>query len=372
MRDILDELSRWFEDGEVFALATVVRTWQSSPREPGAAMAVSQSGEVVGSVSGGCIESALYDIAQDILDDGRSRTEVFRVSDDDAFGVGLTCGGTIEVFVQRVDRTGWPEFGEIAQRIASGEALAVVTGRSDGPAYHRVVARNDPGSGPDTEPEVRRLLESGEPGVFVLGSGQSGENATVVEIFAPRPRMYVFGAIDFAAALCTLGRFAGYHVTVVDARPVFATRTRFPDADDVVVKWPHVFLESAPVDSNTVVAVLTHDEKFDIPLLLCALRGDAAYIGAMGSRSTHERRVALLREAGLSPSEMARLHSPIGLDLAARTPEETAVSILAEILMSTRGATGRSLTGLRGPIHRKPGERPAACRPAIDGITVAL
>ncbi|MBS9374975.1 XdhC family protein [Rhodococcus sp. B50] len=364
MRDILDELSRWFDDGEAFALATVVRTWKSSPREPGAAMAVSQSGEVVGSVSGGCIEGALYDIAGEALADGHARTEVFRVTDDDAFGVGLTCGGTIEVFVQRVDAATYPEFAEVARRIGVGEPVAVVTDRE--PVAHRVITLD--GDGPETE--VRLRLAQGESEVYV-----DEERSQIVEIFAPRPRMYIFGAIDFASALCTLGKFAGYRVTVIDARPVFATPARFPDADEIVVTWPHVFLESAPIDPTTVVAVLTHDEKFDIPLLERALRCDAGYIGAMGSRSTHERRVALLREAGLSADELARLHSPIGLDLGARTPEETAVSILAEILVSTRGATGRSLAALRGPIHRVPtgrAARPAACPPAIDGVAAAL
>ncbi|AOD20916.1 MULTISPECIES: XdhC family protein [Rhodococcus] len=367
MRDILDELSRWFDDGETFALATVVRTWKSSPREPGAAMAVSRSGEVVGSVSGGCIEGALYDIAGDVLADGRARTEVFRVTDDDAFGVGLTCGGTIEVFVQRVDAATYPEFPEVARRIGAGEPVAVVTDRES--ADHRVVTL-DGDDGTDVGDEVRLRLSYGDSEVYV-----DEGRAQIVAIFAPRPRMYVFGAIDFASALCTLGKFAGYRVTVIDARPVFATPARFPDADEVVVAWPHVFLESAPIDPTTVVAVLTHDEKFDIPLLERALRCEAGYIGAMGSRSTHERRVALLREAGLSADELGRLHSPIGLDLGARTPEETAVSIFAEVLVSTRGATGRSLATLRGPIHRVPAgraARPAACPPAIDGVATAL
>ncbi|UYP18706.1 XdhC family protein [Rhodococcus sp. Z13] len=367
MRDVLGELTRWFDDGEVFALATVVATWKSSPREPGAAMAVSGSGEVVGSVSGGCIEGALYDIAQDVLADGRGRTEVFRVTDDDAFGVSLTCGGTIEVFVQRVDRAGYPEFAEVARRIEAGEPVAVVTDRGSDPVRHRIVALDgDFGHGPDAE--VRLRLGQGESEVYVDGDH-------IVELFAPRPRMYVFGAIDFASALCSLGRFAGYRVTVIDARPVFATAARFPDADEIVVAWPHVVLDSAPVDASTVIAVLTHDEKFDIPLLERALRCDAGYVGAMGSRATHERRIALLREAGLSSGELARLHSPIGLDLGARTPEETAVSILAEVLVSTRGATGRSLATLRGPIHRIPAgrrARPAACPPTVDGVAAAL
>lgn len=371
MRDILAELSEWFDRDEPFALATVVRTWKSSPREPGASMAVSHSGEVLGSVSGGCVEGTLYDIAREVLDDGICRTETFRVTDDDAFGVGLTCGGTLEVFVRRVDRGSYPEFDRVAAAVGAGDPIAVITDRSTPSASHRVSTLADRVPGTEVDIAARELLAIGESTVHVVGSG---ENGTVVEIFAPRPRLYVFGAIDFAGALCRLGRFAGYHVTVIDARPVFATPARFPDADVVEVMWPHVFLDAAPVDSSTVIAVLTHDEKFDIPLLERALRSDAGYIGAMGSRSTHERRVALLREAGVTESEIARLHSPIGLDLAARTPEETAVSILAEILVTTRGATGKSLKGLRGPIHRQRGtstEPPAGCS-VVDGAVFAL
>ncbi|WP_009476495.1 XdhC family protein [Rhodococcus sp. JVH1] len=353
MRDILTGLEAWFDRGENFALATVVRTWKSSPRAPGAAMAVSQSGEVLGSVSGGCVESALYETARDVLADGRSRTEVFCVADDDAIGVGLTCGGTIEVFVQRIGHNDFPDFADVARRIRGGESIAVVTEAGDGSRTRRCVITGDGPAGeldlPETDvANVRRRLDAGESLVYQLQS----ETVCMVEIFAPPPRMYIFGAIDFAAAMCTLGAFAGYHVTVIDARAVFATRARFPDADDVVVMWPHRFLETAPVDHRTVLAVLTHDEKFDIPLLELALRSDAAYIGAMGSRATHERRVARLREQGTTTAELARLHSPIGLDLGARTPEETAVSILAEMMKTTRGTTGLELQQLSGPIHR--------------------
>jgi xanthine dehydrogenase accessory factor len=176
-----------------------------------------------------------------------------------------------------------------------------------------------------------------------------------VASYAPKPRMLVFGAIDFAAAVARVGAFLGYKVTVCDARPVFATRSRFPDADEVVVEWPHRYLaEQAAaglVDERSVLAVLTHDPKFDVPLLEVALRLPVAYVGAMGSRRTHDDRLARLREAGLTPSEIARLSSPIGLDLGARTPEETAVSIAAEIVQLRWGGRGRRLAELDGPIH---------------------
>jgi xanthine dehydrogenase accessory factor len=366
MRDISTQLAQWHARGEDFALATVVRTWRSSPRMPGASMAVSRSGEVVGSVSGGCIESALYEIAQEVLADGTSRVEVFSVSDDDAIGVGLTCGGTIEVFVQAVGAD-FTEFGQVCERIEADTPVVVVTEvRPGAPARHLVVEHGRRSGDLDaTEDEVAillRTMETGESVAFVAPAGTliDSQHDLLVEIFAPLPRMYVFGAIDFAASMCTLGAFAGYRVTVVDARPVFATRARFPDAHDLVVMWPHKFLATAPIDNKTVLAVLTHDEKFDIPLLEIALRSPAAYVGAMGSRATHERRVALLKERGVTDAELGRLHSPIGLDLGARTPEETAVSILAEMTKTLRNASGLELRDLQGPIHPPPQENPTA------------
>jgi xanthine dehydrogenase accessory factor len=345
MRDISTQLAQWHARGEDFALATVVRTWRSSPRMPGASMAVSRSGEVVGSVSGGCIESALYEIAQEVLADGTSRVEVFSVSDDDAIGVGLTCGGTIEVFVQAVGAD-FTEFGQVCERIEADTPVVVVTEvRPGAPARHLVVEHGRRSGDLDaTKDEVAillRTMETGESVAFVAPAGTliDSQHDLLVEIFAPLPRMYVFEAI---------------------ARPVFATRARFPDAHDLVVMWPHKFLATAPIDNKTVLAVLTHDEKFDIPLLEIALRSPAAYVGAMGSRATHERRVALLKERGVTDAELGRLHSPIGLDLGARTPEETAVSILAEMTKTLRNASGLELRDLQGPIHPPPQENPTA------------
>src|SRR5204863_4546626 len=198
------------------------------------------------------------------------------------------------------------------------------------------------------------LLEQGR--TAVLHYGADGERrlddiTVFVSSYAPRPRMIVFGAIDFAASVARLGAFLGYRVTVCDARPTFATAKRFPDADEVVVQWPHQYLAATPVDAHTVLCVLTHDPKFDVPLLEVALRLPVAYVGAMGSRRTHEERLARLEEAGLSKEEIARLSSPIGLDLGARTPEETAVSIAAEIIAGRWGGTGERLAGTDGPIH---------------------
>ncbi|WP_030039631.1 XdhC family protein, partial [Streptomyces resistomycificus] len=207
--------------------------------------------------------------------------------------------------------------------------------------------------------EARALLEAGRTGTVEVatdGTHCPGGLTLLVESSVPPPRMIVFGAIDFAAALVRAGKFLGYHVTVCDARPVFATPARFPDADEIVVDWPHRYLRGTATDARTVLCVLTHDAKFDVPLLKEALRMPVAYVGAMGSRRTHADRDRRLREVGLTAGELAQLRSPIGLDLGARTPEETALSIAAEIVAARRGGTGVPLTGSAVAIHRDEGD----------------
>ena len=382
MREVLGELMAWWEAGETIGIGTVVATFQSAPRPPGASMLVGPDDSAVGSVSGGCVEGAVYELAGEVVGSGQAVLERYGVSDDDAFAVGLTCGGILDVFVEKVSRESFPELGEIAADIEAGRpvALATVIEHPD-PAWvgRRLVVRPDDG-----------VLGEGHTGAVASGSGlgssradeavrddalgllAAGTNATLTYgpdgerrgegmrvftwAFAPKPRMLVFGAIDFAAAVARVGSFLGYHVTVCDARPVFATTSRFPDADEVVVEWPHRYLgaeqEAGRIDQRTVLAVLTHDPKFDVPLLAVALRlPEVAYVGAMGSRRTHEDRSQRLLEAGLTEKELARLSSPIGLDLGARTPEETAISIAAEIVSAQWGGTGDRLAAREGRIH---------------------
>jgi xanthine dehydrogenase accessory factor len=227
--------------------------------------------------------------------------------------------------------------------------------------------------------DARGLLASGRTETLTYGPDgeRRGEGMRVfVASYAPRPRMLVFGAIDFAAAVARQGSFLGYRVTVCDARPVFATRSRFPDADEVVVQWPHRYLEAerdaGHLDARTVICVLTHDPKFDVPVLEIALRlPHVAYVGAMGSRRTHEDRLARLREAGLHEDELARLSSPIGLDLGARTPEETAVSIAAEVVALRWGGRGERLAHREGPIHHHGAELAGALSPGVPDAAVA-
>jgi xanthine dehydrogenase accessory factor len=371
----LDEIACWYRSEVPFALGTVVRTWRSSPRQPGAAMAVSGTGEAIGSVSGGCVEGAVYALAEDVISSGAPVLSSYGVSDDDAFAVGLTCGGILDVFVWPVTAESFPELPAVAESVRRREPVAVaivILGDSALLGTHLAVWP-DRVSGSIAEErlaqavtdDVRGMLEHGTTGTLRLGphgERRLDELAIFVESFAPPPRMLVFGAIDFAAAVARMGKFLGYHVTVCDARPVFATAKRFPEADEVVVRWPHQYLADVldEVDERTAICVLTHDPKFDVPLLGAALRTGAGYIGAMGSRRTHDDRMKRLREIGLTEAELGRLSSPIGLDLGARTPEETAVSIAAEIVAGLWRGTGRRLTELSTPIHHDPSAVPYA------------
>jgi len=375
MREVLPELMRWWRDGRTVGVGTVVATFRSAPRPPGASMLVGPSGEAVGSVSGGCVEGAVYDLAQSVVGSGDPVLQRYGVSDEDAFAVGLTCGGILDVYVEKVDRETFPELGAIADDVEAGRPVAVATVvEHPDPAWvgRRVVVRPGDGTGEGTSsgtlgsPRADAAVTDDALGLLASGHNQTltygpdgerrGEGMRVfVWSFAPAPRMLVFGAIDFAAAVARMGNFLGYKVTVCDARPVFATSSRFPSADEVVVKWPHKYLqgevEAGRIDERTVLCVLTHDPKFDVPLLEVALRLDVAYVGAMGSRRTHDDRMQRLQEAGLTAQELARLSSPVGLDLGARTPEETAVSIAAEIIALRWGGKGERLAATEGRIH---------------------
>ncbi|GAA4230443.1 XdhC family protein [Actinomadura meridiana] len=370
MRDVLDDIADWYAAGRTFGLATVVNTFRSAPRPPGAAMAVSPDGEVAGSVSGGCVEGAVYELAQSVLDSGEPVVQRYGVSDDDAFAVGLTCGGILDVLVEPVGPATFPQFPEVAAAIGAHEPVAVATvvaGPGRIGARRLVWPDRADGSLAPGAPHAARLdaaVDDDARGMLAQGLtgqrhyGREGERrlddlTVFVHSFAPPPRLLVFGAIDFAAAVARIGAFLGYRVTVCDARPVFATAKRFPDADEVVVQWPHKFLQEAAdgIDERTAICVLTHDPKFDVPLLEVALRTGAGYVGAMGSRRTHADRLARLREAGLTEAELGRLRSPVGLDLGARTPEETAVSIAAELVQLRWGGSGRPLTDTTGRIH---------------------
>ncbi|MGW1502535.1 XdhC family protein [Streptomyces mirabilis] len=371
MREILPALERWYAAGSPFGLATVVTVSRSAPRDPGAAMAVGPGDEVVGSVSGGCVEGAVFELAQEVVASGEARLETFGYSDEDAFAVGLTCGGEITLLIRRVTPAEDPSFAAVADSVASGRPVTVAT-VIEGPAplgatlavWPEKVAGSLGSTGLDVAvtADARGELAQGTTIRRHYGPhGERREDAVTVFLhsFAPPPRMLVFGAIDYAAAVARIGDFLGYRVTVCDARPVFATAKRFPAGVEVVVDWPHRYLRGTTTDARTVICVLTHDPKFDVPLLEEALRRPAAYIGAMGSRRTHDDRRKRLIDAGLSEGELSRLRSPVGLDLGARTPQEVAVSVAAEIVALRWGGSGAPLTATGGAIHPGPVDTPA-------------
>ncbi|ADD42225.1 XdhC family protein [Stackebrandtia nassauensis] len=376
MRDIAAELADWLRTGRHFAMASVIDVAGSAPRPIGTALAVDADGTAVGGVSGGCVEGAVYELCQQVLATGESRIESFGYSDEDAFAIGLTCGGTVTVFVTRVE-PGDPALLATVDAILAGRSVAVARAIS-GPGAGRALAVTDQAATPErpdcqaasgslgdatadtvigslgaadvdaaAAEQARELLARGGFGRFDTGIGE-----VLVETYPSPPRLLVFGAVDFAAAVVRAGKFLGYRVTVCDARPIFATELRFPEADEVVVDWPHRYLDATTIDERTAVCVLTHDPKFDIPLLERALRLPLGYVGAMGSRRTHRDRVRRLREKGVTDTELAALHSPIGLDLGGRTPEETALSIAAEIVALRNNADGGFLSATDVPIHR--------------------
>ena len=317
MRDVLDTLARWTAQGQRVATATVVATERSAPRDPGAVLAVSETGEIAGSVTGGCVEPAVYEEARAVLAGGVPRLLTYGIADEDAFEVGLSCGGTVHIFVDLLEPNLLRELAEAIEAERPVGLAVAVTGPKIG--------------------EKQLVAYTGETGLVEA----DGEKVFVAS-FAPPPRMYVFGAVDYAAAVARAGRFLGYRVTVCDARARFVTPERFPDVDELVVEWPDRFLAQAPVDDRTAIVVLTHDHKFDIPLLQVALRTPAVYVGAMGSRTTTDERAERLRAAGLTEQELGRLHAPIGLPIGARTPEEVAVAIVAELVAATRRGTDRA------------------------------
>jgi len=336
-------------------------------------MLVGPDGEVFGSVSGGCVEGAVYESAQAVLASGVPALERFGYSDETAFSVGLTCGGSLEVFVERHDPSASREIQCVLDDVAAAwpVALATVIDHPDPNLVgSHVVVRPRGGFSPEGDgayvpgqlaESVRALLARDETATLSVPIDAAGPDELMrvfVRALAPRPRMLVFGAIDFATSMADMGRFLGYEVTVCDARATFATRARFPHADSVVVDWPHRYLEAelaeGRVDDRTAICVLTHDPKFDIPLLNVALGMPAgAYVGAMGSRRTHQDRVHQLRAEGITEAQLARLSSPIGLDIGASTPEETAVSIAAELISLRRGGSGLQLRHTSGSIHRE-------------------
>ena len=370
MKEILGDLDRWRLAGEQAAVARVVDLEGSGPRAPGAAMGVTADAEVVGSVSGGCVEGAVVTESLEVIAAGDRRMVTFGYSDDEAFAVGLTCGGTIHLFLEPLE---WgPVLDELGADLAAESPAALATvvegsragakmlvrpegwqtvGSLGSEGLDRAVQRDARGELVAGRSGLRRYSEQGE--YFEQGETSGKEVAVFVESFAPPPRMLIFGAVDFTAALARVAKVLGYRVTVCDARSVFATSKRFPMADEVVVSWPDRLLDEVGehLGPRDAVCVLTHDAKFDVPAITSALATGVGYIGVMGSRRTHDDRTVRLIDAGVTGEQLARLRSPIGLDIGAATPEETAVSIISEIISLRTGRKAEGLSTTTGPIH---------------------
>lgn len=329
MRDILPTLARWHASGRRVAIATVVERRGSAPRDPGASLALNDLGEIAGSVTGGCVEPAVIREAQEVLDGGGARLREYGIADDTAFAVGLACGGTVGILIAPLDTALVPALARAVEEDRPAALTLVASGERIG-----TQELHEQPEGP-----VARLVDAGESTLVDVAG-----DAVFVHALRPRPAMYVFGAIDHAAALTRVGKLLGYRVTVCDPRAAFVTPERFPEADELVVAWPDRFLREAPVDAGTVICVLTHDEKFDVPALIAALETPAVYIGAMGSKVTTAGREERLRAEGVDEARIGRIHAPIGLAVGARSPEEVAVAIGAEIVEATALARRHAAT----------------------------
>jgi xanthine dehydrogenase accessory factor len=362
MRELLAQIDTWSAEGLSVARAVVIRTFGSSPRREGAAMLRTDDGRISGSVSGGCIEGATAERMKDASTSGLQRVVRFGVSDEDAWDVGLACGGTIDVLVQpSVPQAVLRASRETAQDRSAGQAVVTVLppGSPDG-----FVGTSQAGpSAAVAEPPVV-VFEDGhmdgslgdpaadaelvEQAAAAIASGTSrvaevGELQVFVEAFPVRPRLVVVGAVEVAASLVKLASDLGYETVVIDARPAFATRERFPSVDQLIEGWPDEVAEAIDLGRGDAVAVLSHDPKFDEPAITVALQRGCRYVGAIGSRKTQRARRERLSARGLSETQLARLHGPIGLDLGGRDPAETALAIMSEIVAARYAGSGRPM-----------------------------
>jgi xanthine dehydrogenase accessory factor len=346
VNDVLPELNAWIERGDRFAIATVITVKKSAPRPPGAKMAVNADGEIIGAVSGGCVEGAVIELADRVLDGEPPQLVHFGIADEEAWNVGLPCGGEIDVWVQEYQPG---RFVDIAR--AGGRAAEITLLEGAAPGAKLLFEEDGTVSGslgaPALDDEARRAAEE-----LLWTETSELRGPMFVDLIAPAPRLILFGAVPIAAALCSLGKVTGWRCYVVDPRRRFATPERFPDAEQVIAAWPEeAFAALGGIDPATSIAVLTHDPKLDDAALAIALRSPARFIGAMGSRRAQEARRERLLALGFSDEEMARMSAPVGLDLGSVSAEETALSILAEVVASRHGREGGRLTGARGRIH---------------------
>lgn len=357
----------WLRQGRRVVVASLIETVGSAPLDPGAEMLVDDRGRIEGSVTGGCVEGALVEVAGEILAGGPARVVQYGISDTEAADVGLMCGGTVRLFVAELTEEAVEPLRAVVDALEahrpvalatvldgelSGEKLAVdperTVGRFGLERLDESVRRDALGCLDQGLSTVRSYSASGE----VMGA----DVRVYIQGFASPPQMVIFGAIDFSVAVATLAREVGYRVTICDARAPFVTSSRFARVAEVVVDWPDRYLATRELRERDVVLVFTHDPKFDEPALLAALESGAGYVGALGSRRTHSERLERLRERGIDDDALARISAPCGLDIGARTPAETAISVLAEILALRAHRTGERLSDTTGSIHPRHAE----------------
>jgi xanthine dehydrogenase accessory factor len=334
MRDVTPVLDSWLGGDGPLALSTVVHTWGSGPRRPGARMTVDGRGRIAGSVSGGCVESSVVEAAREVIATGEPRLLRFAVSDELAWGVGLACGGALAVFVERAQREQIAHLRE-GMRRRLPVAFAVATS-GPGVGDSLVMTAGSPGVGAPRLTEVAEAaLASGAP----LAS-DTEHGSVFCDVILPPESLVIVGGVHIAQTLCGLAAQVGYRPVVCDPRPVFASAERFPEVE-VVNDWPEDGFRRIGLDASTAVATLTHDPKLDDPALAAALESPAFYVGALGSRMTHARRLARLRERGVSETSLARIAAPIGLPIGARTPDQIALAVMAEVVAARNGARGQ-------------------------------
>jgi xanthine dehydrogenase accessory factor len=338
MREVLPEIERWRMAGDPIAIATVIETWGSAPRQVGAKMAMTPSGSIAGSVSGGCVESAVFEAATRVLESGTPRRLRFGVADDKAWEVGLACGGEISVFVEPLDGELFEPLRAAFESRATGAVATVVEGPAGLLAKKLVLASDGASASNLPEPLAHAAEAAARTAIgdttsrLVMLSPEGLPCEMFIEAVSPPPTLVMIGGVHIAVALTALARALGYLTVVIDPRETFASAARFPHADVLLSAWPDQGLDQLGLDTSTAVAVLTHDPKFDDPALRHALPSDAFYVGALGSQKTQEKRKRRLLESGLAERDLARLHAPIGLDLKGRSPEEIALAVMAEIV----------------------------------------
>jgi xanthine dehydrogenase accessory factor len=354
MREIMNEVGSWLEGDESIALATVIQTWGSSPRSEGAKMAMTRSGKIVGSVSGGCVEGAVFETGMEVLKSGHPQLLHFGVADETAWQVGLACGGIIEIFVQPLDR---PIFDTLRDHSKLGKSLAEVTiirGSEDllGEAFilsrnGLVYGRQDSELGGEILNAAQRALNEKRSQRYLIPSQQE-PSELFIEVILPFPKVVMVGGVHIAVALTSIAKTLGYSTVIIDPRKAFGSQDRFSHADRLIQAWPDDAFSQVEINEETAIAMLTHDPKIDDPALKIALRSPAFYIGALGSRTTQVKRHKRLLEAGFSEADLTRLHGPIGLDIGAQNPEEIALAIMGEIIAARHGEKIQSKPILAG------------------------